>query len=52
MKIGQKEAEKTLVSEYYNFNSNNDIIGNYTLNVFNIYTAYYLIKMNINTMII
>ena len=44
-----KEEEKTLVSEYYNFNSNNYIIGNYTLNVFNIYTAYYLNKMNIDT---
>ncbi len=39
-------VEKSLVSDYSVYNG--DIIGNYTLNVFNIYTAYYLKKIGIN----
>ena len=37
---------KSLISDYIDFNEN--IIGNYTLNVFNIYTAYYLKKMGLH----
>ena len=37
---------RNLVSDYSVYTG--DIIGNYTLNVFNIYTAYYLKKIGIN----
>ena len=39
-------VSKTLVSDYSSYNGY-DIIGNYTLNVFNIYTAYYLRKIGV-----
>ena len=39
-------SDKTLVSDYANY-TDYDVIGNYTLNVFNIYTAYYLHKIGI-----
>ena len=39
-------VERNLVSDYSLYDG--DIIGNYTLNVFNIYTAYYLKKIGIN----
>lgn len=35
--------EKSIISEYLDFN-NKKLVGNYTLNVYNIYTAYYLLK--------
>ncbi len=38
---------KNLVSEYFNFTDCDYIIGDYGLNVTNIYTAYYLYKMNL-----
>ena len=38
-------VERSLVSDYSEYDS--DVIGNYTLNVFNIYTAYYLKKIGI-----
>ena len=38
-------VERSLVSDYSEYDS--DVIGNYTLNVFNIYTAYYLRKIGI-----
>ncbi len=37
---------KSFVSDYIKFNKN--MIGNYTLNVFNIYTAYYLRKLGLD----
>ncbi len=40
-------CEHTLVSDYAIYNS--DVVGNYTLNVFNVYTAYYLKKIGINS---
>lgn len=40
------DSDKTLVSDYRDY-SNYDVVGNYTLNVFNIYTAYYLKKIGI-----
>ena len=40
-------SEKTVVSDYANYEGY-DVIGNYTLNVFNIYTAYYLQKFGVN----
>ena len=40
---------KSLVSDYICFSqADKEIIGNYSLNVFNIYTAYYLKKMGLN----
>jgi putative protease len=39
-------VERSLVSDYSIYTG--DVIGNYTLNVFNIYTAYYLKKIGIN----
>ena len=39
-------VERNLVSDYSKYTG--DIIGNYTLNVFNIYTAYYLKKIGID----
>lgn len=44
--IKNSVVDKTLVSDYSKYDS--DVIGNYTLNVFNIYTAYYLKKIGIN----
>ena len=41
--ISSKLTNNNFVSDYFDF-SNNNCIGNYTLNVFNIYTAYYLKK--------
>lgn len=35
--------KKNIISEYLDFNNKN-LIGNYTLNVYNIYTAYYLLE--------
>jgi len=38
---------QTSVSDYFDYTDYDNIIGNYGLNVFNIYTAYYLYKMNV-----
>jgi len=38
--------ERLLISDYYDY-SNMDVYGNYTMNVSNIYTAYYLTKIGI-----
>lgn len=46
--ISDNLHEKNLVSDFSNYNNYN-VIGNYPLNVFNIYTAYYLSKIGINT---
>lgn len=40
-------TDNSFVSDYMDF-SNKNIIGNYSLNVFNIYTAYYLRKIGLN----
>ena len=39
-------VERTLVSDYAEYDS--DVIGNYTLNVYNVYTAYYLKKIGVS----
>ena len=39
---------KTIVNNYMEFGKYNNIFGNYTLNVTNIYTAYYLLKSGLN----
>ncbi len=44
--IEEELKEKNMVSEYLNFNNKN-IYGNYSLNVYNIYTAYYLNKLGL-----
>lgn len=41
--IEDKLLEKNIISEYLDFNNKN-LLGNYTLNVYNIYTAYYLLE--------
>ncbi|MBQ6539308.1 MAG: U32 family peptidase [Bacilli bacterium] len=40
--------QKTLVSDYYTFDREKELIGNYHLNVTNIYTAYYLYKYGLD----
>ena len=45
--IRENLKEKNLVSDYADYN-NNVVRGNYTLNVTNIYTAYYLDKIGVN----
>ena len=40
--------DNSFVSDYMDFSNKNNIIGNYSLNVFNIYTAYYLRKYGLN----
>ena len=40
------DSDKVLISDYRDY-SNYDVVGNYTLNVFNIYTAYFLKKIGI-----
>lgn len=40
---------KCLTSDYFLVNEKNTCIGNYPLNVYNIYTIYYLHKLNIKT---
>lgn len=41
--------QKNLVSDYFDFTEKEGIIGNYPLNVTNIYTMYYLYKHGIST---
>ena len=43
------DYSKLLVSDYRDY-SNYNVIGNYTLNIFNIYTAYYLNRIGIKNM--
>ena len=40
---------KNIVSDYFDYSKYENIIGNYGLNVFNIFTAYYLYKMNVQS---
>lgn len=40
---------KNNVSDYFDYSQYENIIGNYGLNVFNIFTAYYLYKMNVQS---
>lgn len=40
-------TEKSLVSDYYLFDKDKEIVGDYGLNVYNIYTAYYLYKFGL-----
>ena len=37
----------SLVSDYFNFSKYEDLFGDYGLNVYNIYTAYYLYKLGL-----
>lgn len=46
--INDNLRERNLVSDFANYNKKN-VVGNYTLNVSNIYTAYYLSKIGINS---
>ncbi len=41
--IEDKLLKRNIISEYLDF-SNKNLIGNYTLNVYNIYTTYYLLE--------
>ena len=47
----QLDKNKTLVSDYYDFTkAQNEYIGDYPLNITNIYTAYYLHKLNLKSL--
>ena len=39
--------KKALVSEYFNFAEKENLVGDYGLNVMNVYTAYYIYKLNL-----
>ncbi len=39
----------SLVSDYFDFSKYDDLYGDYGLNVYNIYTAYYLYKLGLQT---
>ena len=41
--------DKSLVNDYYTFDTDYKLIGNYHLNVTNIYTAYYLYRCGLDT---
>ena len=41
---------RTLVRDYADFSLEDSLIGDYTLNVFNVYTAYYLYKMGLSVL--
>ncbi len=45
--IINNSISKKLISEYRDF-SNNQLVGNYFLNIYNSYTAYYLLKNGLN----
>lgn len=45
--VSNKLEKNSLIGDYCDF-SNNNLIGDYGLNVTNIYTAYYLYKMGLN----
>ncbi len=45
--ITDKLVERSFVSDYFNYRDK-DVIANYSLNVTNIYTAYYLRKIGLN----
>lgn len=40
-------TNKSLINDYYLFDKDKEIIGDYGLNVYNIYTAYYLYKLGL-----
>lgn len=46
--IGDVVERKNLISEYFDVDDNLKNVGDYGLNVCNIYTAYYLYKMGVN----
>ncbi len=46
--INEFVERKNLISEYFEVNDTFDNVGDYGLNVSNIYTAYYLYKMGVN----
>ena len=41
------QKERTLISDYFEFDSNNQYVADYPMNITNIYTLYYLEKLNI-----
>lgn len=41
--------DKNIVSDYFEFNKYSNIIGDYGLNVYNIYTAYFLYSLGISS---
>lgn len=52
-KITEKIMSRNIVSDYFNFKAFSDSIsGDYGLNVYNIYTAYYLEKLGLDTITI
>lgn len=52
-KIDEKIMKNNLVSDYFDFKDfSNSISGDYGLNIYNIYTAYYLEKLGLDTITI
>ena len=45
--INEHLKRRNLISEYFDFTENDFLVGDYGLNVTNIYTAYYLYKMGL-----
>lgn len=50
--IEKNLKSRNLVSDYFDFKNEEHLIGSYGLNVFNIYTAYYLNKYGLKTITI
>ena len=47
--VNSNLQERSLISDFANY-TNYEVVGNYSLNVTNIYTAYYLSKIGIKTL--
>lgn len=47
--VGDNLKRNNLISDYFDFSQRSDLVLDYHLNVTNIYTAYYLYKMGIDT---
>ncbi len=45
-------TSRNIVSDYFNFSSHNNLVGDYGLNVYNIYTAYFLYKLGLQSITI
>lgn len=48
--ISKNLKEKNIVSDYFEFNKHHNIIGDYGLNIYNIYTAYFLYSLGIKSL--
>lgn len=51
-KISAKLTSRNIVSDYFNFSNHDNLVGDYGLNVYNIYTAYFLYKLGLESITI